>query len=110
MIACALTHGCSIVFLFITTSCELRGPFLPLRGEPHGFGVPPGRTTKNHQAPGLESRQTMTEVARVPGHGTHQVLRTAREHTAGALVGHSSPVADPFVLACQAPCCQRWPL
>src|SRR5712691_2403713 len=29
-----ITHCCYIAFLLITTSCELRGPFLTLRGEP----------------------------------------------------------------------------
>ena len=40
--SCAITHCCYTVFGLITTSCELRGPFLPLRGEPYGVGFPAG--------------------------------------------------------------------
>ena len=75
-----------MVFPLITTSSKLRGPFLPLRGEPHGFGFPAGRTPDNNQAPSLAGLQTMTEVALVPWHGSHQLLMTARDHAAGALV------------------------
>src|SRR5262245_61013392 len=42
IMSCAITHCCYTAFDLITTSCELRGPFLTLRGEPHGFGFPAG--------------------------------------------------------------------
>ena len=70
---------------------------MPLRGEPHGFGFPAGRTPDDHQAPGLQGLQTMTAVALVPGQGSHQILMTARAHAAGALVVRRSPLEDPFV-------------
>jgi len=57
-----------------------------LPGEPHGFRFPAGRTPDDHQAPCLEGTQTMTAVALVPWQGMHQVLMTAREHAAGALL------------------------
>src|SRR5262245_45137385 len=96
-LSCPITHGCSIAFSLITTSCKLRGPFLPLRGEPHGFGFPAGRTSDDHQAPGLEGLQTRTDVALVPWQGAHQILMTARDHAAGALVVRRYPLEDPFV-------------
>jgi hypothetical protein len=88
-ISCVTTHCCYIVFSLITTSCKVRGPFLTLRSEPQGFGFPTGRTTEGNQAPGLEGLETMTDVPLVTRHGTHQVLMTTPDHTAGALVVHS---------------------
>jgi hypothetical protein len=70
---------------------------LPLRGEPHGFGFPAGCTPDANPAPGLEGLQTMTEGALVPWHGSHQILMTARDHAAGALVVRRSPLENPFV-------------
>jgi hypothetical protein len=95
---------------FITTSSKLRGSLLPLRGEPHGCGFPAGRTPDNNQAPCLEGLQTMPEVALVPWHGSHQLLMTAREHAAGALVVCRSPWEERFLPAGEARCCQRGPL
>jgi hypothetical protein len=84
-----------MAFSLITTSCELRGPFLTLRSEPQGFGFPTRRTPDDNQALGLEGLQTMTDVALVPGQGPHQVLMTAPEHATGALVVRPSPWQDP---------------
>src|SRR5207244_6270781 len=56
--SCATSHCYYDTFLLITTSCELWSPFLPLWGEPQGFGFPTGRTPDDHQAPGLEGLQT----------------------------------------------------
>ena len=95
--ACVTTHGCYLVFSFITTSCKVRGPFLTLRGEPEGCGLPTGRATDDNQAPCLEGLETMTAVALVPRPGTSQVLRTTPSHAAGALVVHRSPVEELFV-------------
>jgi len=88
-ISCVTTHCCYIVFSLITTSCKLGSPFLPLQGEPHGFGFPTERTTAGNQAPGLEGLETMTDVALVTRQGTPQVLMTTPDHTAGALVVYS---------------------
>ena len=95
--SCAITHCCYIVFGLITTSCELRGPFLPLRGEPYGFGFPAGCTTEDNQTPWLEGLETMTDVALVPWQGPHQILMTTPDRAAGALVVHRSPVEDLFL-------------
>jgi hypothetical protein len=35
---------------FITTSCHLEGPLLPLLGEPQGFGVPTRRAAHDNPA------------------------------------------------------------
>jgi hypothetical protein len=75
--ACGVFHAfqsCASWRAFITTSRKLRGPFLTLQGEPHGFGLPAGRTSDDHQAPGLEGVQTMTDVTLVPWQSTHPVL------------------------------------
>jgi hypothetical protein len=39
----------------------------------------------------------MPDVALVPWQGSHQILMTARDHAAGALVVRREPVEDPFV-------------
>ena len=39
----------------------------------------------------------MPDVALVPGQATHQLLMTARDHAAGALMVHRRPVADTLV-------------
>ena len=39
----------------------------------------------------------MTHVALVPWQGPHQVLMTARDHAAGALVVRRQPVEDMFL-------------
>src|SRR5262247_4402157 len=86
-----------MVFHLITTSCKLCGPFLTLRGEPHGLGFPAGRTPDANQTPYLEGPQTMTDIALVPGQSPHQVLMTARDHAAGALMVRRQPLEDMFL-------------
>ena len=90
----SITYCSYIAFSLITTSCELRGPFLTLGSEPQGFGFPTGRTPDDNQTPGLEGVQTMTDVAFVPWQGPHQVLMTARDDAAGALVVRREPLQD----------------
>jgi hypothetical protein len=75
----------------------LRNPFLTLRSEPQGFSFPAGRPPDDNQAPSLEGLQTMTNVALVTRQGTPQVLMTARDHAAGALVVRRQPVEDMFL-------------
>jgi len=52
----------------------------------------------------------MTDVALVPGQGTHQVLMTARDHAAGTLVVRRSPLEEPFLPSGETLCCHRGPL
>src|SRR4029450_7233958 len=99
-----------MAFPLITTSSNLRGPFLPLRGEPHRFGFPAGRTPDNNQAPCLEGLPTLTDVALVPWHAPPQLLMTARDHAAGALVVRRSPWEDPLLPSGEALGCPRGPL
>lgn len=106
----AATSCVSIDFPFITTSCQLGGPLLPLRSEPQGFGVPAGRTPDDKQAPGLKGLQTMTDGARGPGPGPHQVRMTAPDHATGALLLRRSPLPDLFVPLGEALGCHRGPL
>src|SRR6516164_1438763 len=73
------------------TNGKLRGPFLPLRGEPHGFRFSARRPADDKQAPGLEGVPTMTDMALVPCQGPHQVLMTARDHAASALMVRRQP-------------------
>ena len=87
-ISCVTTHYCYIVFSFITTSCKVRGPLLPLQSEPQGFGFPTERTPEGNQAPGREGLETMTDVALVSRQGTPQVLMTIPDPTVGALAVH----------------------
>jgi hypothetical protein len=75
----ATTSCFYIYFSLITTSCQQGGPLLPLRSEPESFGFPAGRTIDDHQVPGLQGMQTMTDVALVPWQGPHEVLMTARD-------------------------------
>jgi hypothetical protein len=96
-----------MAFSLITTSCELRGPFLTFGSEPQGFGFPTGRTPDDKQAPGLEGLQTMTDGALVPGQGPHQVLMTARDHAAGTLVVRRSPREDTFLPSGETLRCHR---
>src|SRR5262249_38278994 len=96
-LSCTLTSCCYKAFPLITTSCELGSPFLPLQGEPHGFRFPTGRAPDDNQAPGLKGPQTMTDIALIPGQGPHQVLMTARDHAAGALVVCRQPLEDVFL-------------
>src|SRR5215510_4455556 len=99
-----------MIFPLITTSCKLYGPFLTLRGEPHGLGFPAGRTPDDNQAPSLEGSQTMTDIALVSGQSPHQVLMTARDHAAGALMVHRQPLKDMFLPSREALGCHRGPL
>src|SRR4029450_1389844 len=69
LFSCPITHCCYTVLPLIPTSCKRGDPFLPLRGEPHGFRFPAGRTPNDNQAPCFEGLQTMTEVALVPWQG-----------------------------------------
>lgn len=105
------TTSCFYIYIhLITTLCDLGGPFLPFRNEPQGFGFPAGRTPDNNQAPGLKSMQTMTDVALVPWQGPYEVLMTAPNHAAGALVIRRSPLEDTFLPSGEALCGHRGPL
>src|SRR5262249_445945 len=52
----------------------------------------------------------LTAVALGPGHGTHQVLMTARDQAAGTLVVRREPLEEPFVPSGETLCGQRGPL
>ena|SRR4249919_1281074 len=108
--SCALTPCSSTVFSLLTTSRKLCGPLLTLRGEPQGCGCPAGRTPADHQAPGVEGVQTMTDGAPVTWHGVHQVLRTTREHASGALVVRRSPLEETLLSSGEASCGHHGPL
>ena len=95
----ATPHCHSMAFSFSTTSCKRCGPLLPLRREPPGFGVPTGRTADDKQPPDLKGVQTRTAVALVPWQETHEVLMTARDQAAGALVVRREPWQETFVRA-----------
>src|SRR5262249_41240539 len=107
---CPLTHCGYLACSLITTSCKLGGPFLPLRGEPHGLGFPAGRTPADKQAPSLEGPQTMPAMALVSGQSPPPVLMTARDHAAGALMVRRQPWQARCVPSRAALGCQRGPL
>jgi len=52
----------------------------------------------------------MTDMALVPCQGPHQVLMTARDHAASALMVRRQPVEDMFLPSGEALCCHRGPL
>ena len=52
----------------------------------------------------------MTAIALVPGQSPHQVLMTARDHAAGALMVRRQPLEDLFVPSGEALGCHRGPL
>src|SRR5215471_11676955 len=109
-LTCPLTHCSYMIFPLITTSCMLCGPFLTLRGEPHGLGFPAGRTPDDNQVLYLEGPQTMTDSALVSGQSPHQILMTARDHAACALMVRRQPLKDMFVPSGEALGCHRGPL
>src|SRR2546421_11103526 len=93
-----LTTICSYkLSLLITTSCNLVGPFLPVWGQPQGFGVPTGRAANDQPAPRFQGAEAMTDIPLVALESAHQLLVAARNHTPGTLGIGRQPTEDPFL-------------
>jgi hypothetical protein len=91
MTLCATTICFYSVFLLITTSCKLGSLFLPLWGEPQGFGFPTRRAPNDHPAPRFQSPEAMTDAALVPLEGADEFLMATRDPAVRPLVVSSQP-------------------
>ena len=91
MTLCATTICFYSVFLLITPSYKLGGPFLPLWGEPQGFDFPTRRAPNDHPAPRCQSPEAMTDVALVPLEGADEFLMAPRDPAVRPLVVSSQP-------------------
>ena len=96
-------------FLLNHNFLQVARPILTLWSEPQGFGFPPGERPMTIR-PRASRVWTMTDVPLVARQGPHQLLMTARDHAAGALVVRRSPVQDTFLPSGEALGCHRGPL
>src|SRR5215470_3668920 len=83
--------------LFITTSCNLVDPLLPLWGKPQRCGVPTGRAANDPPAPRCQGAKAMADIPLVALASAHQLLVAARNHTPGVLGIGRHPTEDPFL-------------
>ena len=90
----ALTICFYRVFLLITTSCNLEGPFLTFVSEPQGFGFPTRRAVNDNPAPRFQGAETMTDIALIALEGAHQCLVAARDPALRPLVIGGQPAQD----------------
>ena len=67
-------HG---LFLLITTSYKLAGPFLTLSGQHQGFGFPARRAAHDNPAPRFQGAKAMADIALIALKGADQFLVAA---------------------------------
>ena len=90
-------HCFYCAWLLITTSCQLRGSFLPCLRQPQGFRPATRCPSNDEEAMAFQRPQATTDIPFVPLQRVHQRRVTARDHPVRPLVVSSQPAQNVFL-------------